>query len=52
MYLTIATSQGTVIDRIPDLEEYDLNNSFARADLINDIKNAIERGLPMERDEL
>ena len=51
MRLTITTNQGTVIEVINDLEEYDLNSLLARADICEDIFNAIRIGKKIEAEE-
>lgn len=44
MKITITTDDGTLIDRIDSLNEYDLTKPMGRASMVEDIKLAIQLG--------
>jgi hypothetical protein len=44
MRIVVVTDEGTVIDTIEHVEEYDLDKPLARADLLDEIRQAIRRG--------
>lgn len=43
MKILIVNDNGEVVEAIEDIEEYDLNKPLSRADLVNEIQQAIGR---------
>ena len=48
MKLIIVTKNDTVVETIENLQEYDLDKPFAQAEVLEQIREAVERGRDME----
>lgn len=44
MKLVISTDQGEVIEVIEGIDQYDLTSGLARAEILNTIERAVDRG--------
>lgn len=51
MKLLLVDDDGTVLDSIDDLEQYDLSKPLAMADLLTDIKTALRRAKKLKEIE-